>query len=97
MPGRPPTQAFSEFLTNKEQGDWAERTFIKNFNVPRGPALGKPNMDVRGFGLRANLALTAITRHTKMSWAKSGSARTSSCLSATFCVARTAQHRHIPA
>jgi type II restriction enzyme len=30
--GRPPTQAFSEFLTNKEQGDWAERTFITNFN-----------------------------------------------------------------
>ena len=22
-PGRPPTQVFSEFLTNKEQGDWA--------------------------------------------------------------------------
>lgn len=31
-PGRPPTQAFSEFLTNKEQGDWAELTFINNFN-----------------------------------------------------------------
>lgn len=31
--GRPPTQAFSEFLTNKEQGDWAERTFIANFNA----------------------------------------------------------------
>jgi AccI restriction endonuclease len=30
--GRPPTQAFSEFLTNKEQGDWAERTFVVNFN-----------------------------------------------------------------
>ncbi len=30
--GRPPTQAFSEFLTNKEQGDWAEATFIANFN-----------------------------------------------------------------
>lgn len=30
--GRPPTQAFSEFLTNKEQGDWAESTFIANFN-----------------------------------------------------------------
>ena len=30
--GRPPTQAFSEFLTNKEQGDWAEKTFITNFN-----------------------------------------------------------------
>ncbi len=29
---RPPTQAFSEFLTNKEQGDWAEATFIANFN-----------------------------------------------------------------
>ena len=30
--GRRPTQASSEFLTNKEQGDWAEQTFIKNFN-----------------------------------------------------------------
>ena len=30
--GRPPTQAFSEFLTNKEQGDWAEATFLVNFN-----------------------------------------------------------------
>lgn len=30
--GRAPTQAFSEFLTNKEQGDWAEQTFIENFN-----------------------------------------------------------------
>lgn len=30
--GKPPTQAFSEFLTNKEQGDWAEKTFIQNFN-----------------------------------------------------------------
>ncbi len=29
---RPPTQAFSEFLTNKEQGDWAEQTFVENFN-----------------------------------------------------------------
>ena len=28
----PPTQAFSEFLTNKEQGDWAERSFVENFN-----------------------------------------------------------------
>lgn len=37
VPGRPPTQAFSEFLTNKEQGDWAERTFIKNFNACEGP------------------------------------------------------------
>jgi type II restriction enzyme len=25
MTGRPPTMANSEFLTNKEQGDWAER------------------------------------------------------------------------
>jgi type II restriction enzyme len=31
-PGRAPTQAFSEFLTNKEQGDWAEKTFIEIFN-----------------------------------------------------------------
>ena len=30
--GRPPTQAYSEFMTNKEQGDWAERTFLENFN-----------------------------------------------------------------
>ncbi|MBV5297240.1 MAG: AccI family restriction endonuclease [Rhodoferax sp.] len=30
--GRAPTQAFSEFLTNKEQGDWAEKTFAANFN-----------------------------------------------------------------
>ncbi|PKO60213.1 MAG: restriction endonuclease [Betaproteobacteria bacterium HGW-Betaproteobacteria-18] len=30
--GCPPTQAFSEFLTNKEQGDWAKKTFIENFN-----------------------------------------------------------------
>lgn len=37
VPGRPPTQAFSEFLTNKEQGDWAERTFIDNFNALGGP------------------------------------------------------------
>lgn len=28
----PPTQASSEFLTNKKQGDWAEKTFIKAFN-----------------------------------------------------------------
>lgn len=33
VPGRAPTQAFSEFLTNKEQGDWAEQTFIQNFNA----------------------------------------------------------------
>ncbi|MBT9611565.1 AccI family restriction endonuclease [Aquabacterium sp.] len=33
VPGRAPTQAFSEFLTNKEQGDWAEQTFIHNFNA----------------------------------------------------------------
>lgn len=32
VPGRAPTQAFSEFLTNKEQGDWAEQTFIRSFN-----------------------------------------------------------------
>ncbi|HHX68292.1 MAG TPA: AccI family restriction endonuclease [Gallicola sp.] len=28
----PPTQASSEFLTNKKQGDWAEKTFINAFN-----------------------------------------------------------------
>lgn len=27
-----PTQVSSEFLTNKEQGDWAEKTFIKGIN-----------------------------------------------------------------
>jgi hypothetical protein len=27
--GRAPTQAFSEFLTNREQGDWAEETVLK--------------------------------------------------------------------
>ncbi|MFT4256188.1 MAG: AccI family restriction endonuclease [Pseudoxanthomonas sp.] len=32
IPSRAPTQAFSEFLTNKEQGDWAEQTFVINFN-----------------------------------------------------------------
>lgn len=37
VPGRPPTQAFSEFLTNKEQGDWAEKTFITNFNIKDSP------------------------------------------------------------
>jgi len=31
--GTAPTQAYSEFLTNREQGDWAESTFIKNFNA----------------------------------------------------------------
>ncbi len=30
--GRPPTSASSEFLTNKEQGDWAERLVIKAIN-----------------------------------------------------------------
>ncbi|MFH5880908.1 AccI family restriction endonuclease [Liberiplasma polymorphum] len=30
--GTAPTQAFSEFLTNKNQGDWAELTFQKTFN-----------------------------------------------------------------
>ena len=30
--GRPPTSANSEFLTNKEQGDWAERLVIKAIN-----------------------------------------------------------------
>ena len=31
--GRPPTSANSEFLTNKEQGDWAERLVIKAINT----------------------------------------------------------------
>lgn len=30
--GRTPTQAFSEFLTNKEQGDWAEELILKILN-----------------------------------------------------------------
>ena len=32
MSGRPPTMASSEFLTNKEQGDWAERIVFKAIN-----------------------------------------------------------------
>lgn len=32
MDGRPPTMASSEFLTNKEQGDWAERLVLKAVN-----------------------------------------------------------------
>ena len=30
--GNPPTQVSSEFLTNKEQGDWAEQSFIQGVN-----------------------------------------------------------------
>lgn len=30
--GRPPTMANSEFLTNKEQGDWAEQIVFKAIN-----------------------------------------------------------------
>jgi len=30
--GRAPTQAFSEFLTNREQGDWAERLVLRAIN-----------------------------------------------------------------
>lgn len=30
--GRPPTQAFSEFLTNREQGDWAENLILQAIN-----------------------------------------------------------------
>lgn len=32
MSGRPPTMANSEFLTNKEQGDWAEQVVYKAIN-----------------------------------------------------------------
>ena len=32
MSGRPPTMANSEFLTNKEQGDWAEQVVFKAIN-----------------------------------------------------------------
>ena len=30
--GRPPTMASSEFLTNKEQGDWAEQVVFNAIN-----------------------------------------------------------------
>ena len=30
--GRPPSQAYSEFLTNREQGDWAETLILKAIN-----------------------------------------------------------------
>ena len=30
--GNPPTQVSSEFLTNKEQGDWAEKTLLNAIN-----------------------------------------------------------------
>jgi len=30
--GTPPTQASSEFITNKQQGDWAEKTLMHAFN-----------------------------------------------------------------
>jgi len=30
--GRPPTMASSEFLTNKEQGGWAEKIVFKAIN-----------------------------------------------------------------
>ena len=30
--GRPPSQVSSEFLTNKEQGDWAEKTLLEAIN-----------------------------------------------------------------
>ena len=30
--GKPPTQAFSEFLTNREQGDWAENLILQAIN-----------------------------------------------------------------
>jgi len=30
--GTPPTQAFSEFLTNREQGDWAESLVLRSIN-----------------------------------------------------------------
>jgi len=32
MTGRPPTMANSEFLTNKEQGDWAEQVVYRAIN-----------------------------------------------------------------
>ena len=31
--GRPPTTANFEFLTNKEQGDWAEQIVYRNYLV----------------------------------------------------------------
>lgn len=36
MSGRPPTMASSEFLTNKEQGDWAESIVFKAINEHSG-------------------------------------------------------------
>ncbi|APB34048.1 hypothetical protein GlitD10_1723 [Gloeomargarita lithophora Alchichica-D10] len=32
MTGSPPSTAYSEFLTNKEQGDWAEKIVFKAIN-----------------------------------------------------------------
>lgn len=32
LTGRPPTMANSEFLTNKEQGDWAEQIVFRAIN-----------------------------------------------------------------
>ena len=32
LSGRPPTMASSEFLTNKEQGDWAEKLVLDAIN-----------------------------------------------------------------
>ena len=32
MTGKPPTMANSEFLTNKEQGDWAESIIYNSIN-----------------------------------------------------------------
>ena len=34
--GKPPTQAFSEFLTNREQGDWAENLILQAINALSG-------------------------------------------------------------
>jgi type II restriction enzyme len=36
MTGRPPTMANSEFLTNKEQGDWAEQIVLRAINEYSG-------------------------------------------------------------
>jgi len=40
--GRMPVSASSEFLTNKEQGDWAERVVLASINVERSPFWAVP-------------------------------------------------------
>ena len=44
--GRPPTMASSQFLTNKEQGDWAEEIIFNAINA-RFTALTQPISKLR--------------------------------------------------